>query len=338
MRGLVIGLGVVSVLWTGLWLGASALAKRGVNDWVASRQQVGQMAGHDGLSVQGWPGRLTLTLDAPYYADPWTGLSWVGPRAQVTLDALKPTALRAEMPGVQTLHTPAGTLTLSTDALEAEVALAGTDLALDSVGLRARLFDLAGPDGAGLRFDSFELDLHRGDAPARYMLDWRMTAIRPDPARTTLPGAEGAEMPGTIDRVGLRAALDLTAPLDRHAGVRAEPPALQALRFDDIALDWGRAEITGTGALAPDARGFAEGEIVLNVRNWPDLIAVAVALDWLDAELAPTWTRFLTLLQDETPEAAAEGVLVARLRFGGGRARLGPIPLGPAPLMVPAGF
>lgn len=337
MRRLAVWLVVLALMWSGLWLGAAQLAKRGVSDWAAAQQQSGLMAGFEDVAVQGWPARWQLTLAAPYFADPWAGLSWTGPRTQVTLDALRPTALQATMPGRQTLHSPAGTLTLDSEALQGAVALAGTDLALDSAGLRARMLDMAGPEGLGLRVGTLDLDLRRGDAPTGYALNWEATAIQPDPRQTTLPGADGP-MPAEIGRIALRTLLELSAPLDRHAGTAAAPPALQVIAVEDIALDWGRATITGSGRVQADAAGLAEGEIVLEVRNWPDLIAASVALGWLDAELVPTWTQMLTLLQDETPAAAAEGVLVARLRFGNGRMRLGPLPMGPAPVMVPQGF
>ena len=82
--------------------------------------------------------------------------------------------------------------------------------------------------------------------------------------------------------------------------------------------------------MTPDANGLAEGRIDLRLTGWRELVPVLVAAQLVTPEVAPTVARALEVM---AKNGTAE-VLEVPLVLADGWMRLGPIPLGPAPIMV----
>ena len=80
-----------------------------------------------------------------------------------------------------------------------------------------------------------------------------------------------------------------------------------------------------------DAEGFAEGRLDLRARNWEEMLDVAEASGALDPTLAGAVRAGLGLI---ARLAGDRNALDVPLDFGDGTARLGPIPLGPAPRLA----
>ena len=99
----------------------------------------------------------------------------------------------------------------------------------------------------------------------------------------------------------------------------------------DLALTWGKLDLRGRGTLAVDEDGFAEGRLDLRARNWEQMLDVAEASGALDPTLAGAARAGLGLI---ARLAGDRDALDVPLDFSGGMARLGPIPLGPAPRLA----
>lgn len=323
---------VLAVAWGGWWwLGATAM-ERGAQAWFAQRAAEGWDARHGGLSVQGFPNRLDLTVDAPRIADPRRDLGWQADFVQLLALSYKPWHVILVLPPRQEVTVAGLSAGVASERMQASVVLRPVpDLPLDRAALAGDGLVLAAPDGRLLlRIDS----LRAGSRAAPSRENGNDIAIEAT-ALTLGPALAGALPPGAlpdrIDRLRLEAELDLSAPLDRHMG-RTRPFA-QRVDLRDLRLDWGGLHVMGRGELRPDSAGFAEGRITLRVENWRIGLQTLVAAGLVRAELAPTWERALELM------AAGSGnpeVLDLALLFQGGRASLGPLPLGPAPRLRPA--
>jgi len=325
MRRVVTVVAVLALLWAGWWGAMSYLAASAVRDWFATQAMFGRMAGLDRLVVAGFPHRVALTLEGPYLADPFRGLSWAASGLQISARGYPPLRLAAELPQRQTVRLPGGAVVeLRADAARAELALGGLDLRLDRAWLSGNGLVLAGAGGGAV--DALRLDvLADPDTPARYRLLLRLDGLRGQ--------AAAGPLPSEAELLTLAGAVALSAPIDRHFGTRPEPPVLERIDVDALRLVWGRVELDAAGSLRPDADGRTEGQIAVRLRHWRDLLDAAVALEALDAEIALTWARALELIAAESPQAAAEDVLETTLSFRAGRMRIGPLPIGPAPLL-----
>ena len=137
-------------------------------------------------------------------------------------------------------------------------------------------------------------------------------------------------LPAEIGPIALDSTLVFDRPWDRPA-LEDGNPVLEEVAIRDLSLTWGKLDLRGRGTLGVDAEGFAEGRIDLRARNWEDMLAVAEASGALNPTLGGALRSGLGLIARLSGDRNA---LEVPLDFHGGVARLGPIPLGPAPRLA----
>ena len=240
---------------------------------------------------------------------PWHWIAVLPDRQDLVILG-EPVALEAGRLQASLVATPGLDLTLS------RIHAAGSDIRLRGAGWQIGLAELRGAlRQAAARLDAQELALELTDlAPDRGLM-------------ARLPAA--TELPDTISNIRIGLELGLNAPLDRHA--LAAPPQIADIVLREVRLTWGRLEIDATGRLHPDATGHAEGRIELRMRHWRLALEVAVAGGWLHPDIARTWAEVMGGLAP----GEADGWLLLPLDFRKGRVSLGPLPLGPAPVLRP---
>jgi len=319
---LLLGLAVLAFLgWSGWWWVASGTAQRGTDSTIASLQAQGWQAGHDGLTVAGYPNRIDLTATAPRLATPDGRWGWSAPFVQIFALSYKPWHLIAAFAPDQRLHTPAGDWALSADKMQASLVLVpGADLTLDRFQLSATAPRLGGP----LQASADSLALATRPTPDQALahdigLDLRGLVADPVMLAALPPGL----LPDHAALVRLDVVAAFDAPLDRHAATT--PPRLTGLTLREVRGEWGPIRAHLTGRLVPDAAGYAEGALSLRMEGALAALEVAIAAGWLAPEARATWAGVLTSL---APGGAA---LDLPLRLSRGRVSLGPLPLGPAP-------
>lgn len=334
--GIVVAL---SALWSGYWFAGSSAIEQGVDQWFADQAASGRLvAEKTALSVGGFPYRFDVRLAGVKITDPATGAGYDGPSLRVHAMTWKPWHVIAELPQSQVIRLAVDQITLTGDNLLASLRLSpSTDLPLAEARVAGQ--EVAAISAAGQRFGVAEMTLalrHEGPGPADYALGLNLAGLRPDPAflaalaAVTLPDLPAADLPAEAGPVRADILLQLSAPLDRHAGdVR---PHLLGLELRAVELDWGALSARATGRIAPDAQGYAAGEIVLEVTNWDRLPALLVAAGAVKPEIAPTMGNMMRALAAATPDPT---VLKLPLKLADGWMTFGPFPLGPAPVLVP---
>jgi len=337
MRKLLFLLILGTVIWSGYWFVGSSAVRQGAERWFADQSARGMTAERTDLSVAGFPNRFDLTVEGLKLADPQTGTGWQAPFAQVFAMTWKPWHIIAALPPTQV------------------VTLADQDIALASVGMRASLRTKPASDlplaavivesgaftatstkgwtmGAAQAVASINADEEiegAGDAPNAYVIALDIADLAPDPA-TMARLTVGSGLPATVSIIRTLATATLTAPLDRRAGEAR--PNLAALALTETLITWGDLSVTASGTIAPDADGFAAGRIEISVANWERLVPVLVASGVVKPELSQTVQNMLGALALDSGDPA---VLIVPLVLSDGRMSLGPLPLGPAPLLTP---
>ncbi|OYU19444.1 MAG: High-affinity K+ transporter ATPase chain B [Rhodobacteraceae bacterium PARR1] len=328
MRRLLIAVLVLVALWAGYWFGAARLIERGTEDWFKDQTEAGMLSGHDGLRVTGFPLRFALDITRPHLADTASGTGWSAPEARITAQAWMPWQVTLDLPEQQIVDLPGQEVTISSSAISATVAVTpGTTLPLDWTAISGDGLSLLSSQGWSLGIARLMAQTQRTAAdPLTHEVQAEATSITPDEGfRSRL--ATQSTLPELIDGLRLEATLSLTAPLDRHAP--ATQPRLTVFNLRDAALTWGDLVLSASGAVEADAQGFAAGQIDLRLTGWRELVPVLVAAQLVKPEVAPTITRALEVM---AKNGTAE-VLDMSLILSEGWMRLGPIPLGPAPLL-----
>lgn len=328
MRWLVrIALGL-ALLWVLAWFGAAIVLKRGADAAFGQMIAEGTLPRAPGREVSGFPVRLSLDLTGIEVSNPETGLGWRSPAASVAARMWRPWAIDLTLPTEQALILPQGEIPLTSSRLTADVAARpAMTLPLARAGLVAEGVALAGGDLG--QVDALSLDL-TGDtgAGATYSLTLQARGIGPGSAFVAaLPQETG--LPDKIASVALDAKVLLTDPLAANADT--PPPQLIGIELAAFVLDWAPLKIRATGSLATVSDGTAAGRIDIVVEGWRNLVPVLVAAQLVKPELAPTVTRALEVMAEQ---GGSMEVLNLPLVMEDGWMRLGPLPLGPAPVFA----
>ena len=316
----------LGVLWGGYWFVGSTVVERAVNQWFASETAQGLTATQEGISVAGFPNRFDLTITKPHLADPATGWGWQAPFAQVLSMTWKPWHVIAVLPPDQELDAPDQKVSLHSSRMIASVRVApSTDLGLEEVVVEGHDLlaksDLGWQVGTKSAVFALARDATRQNAQH---LGLDVTDLAPAPQLTQLL----PELGPNVSTIHLDATLLLTAPLDRH--LAETPLALNSVLLTDFEVKWGELNISAKGQVDRATDGFASGKIDLRIENWRTIPALVVALGLVEPGMADTLTNGIAVLANSGPDPK---VLNLPLIFADGRATLGPIPLGRAPML-----
>jgi hypothetical protein len=323
---------ILAVLgWSGWWWFVSAARDRALTGWLDERRAAGWVAEAEDVRVLGFPNRIDTIVTGLDLADPQAGWSWKADEFQILSLAYRPNHVIAVLPGTQVMATPYETVTATSETLRGSVIFRPTPrLELDHMTFEIGGMDIASDRGwtAGI-----------GEA----ILATRRAEDGPPNAHDLAFNAEDLELPGVVEAmrggellpaaigtVSLDATLGFDRPWDR-ASVEAGNPTLESVRIRDVSLIWGKLDLRGRGTLEVDADGFAEGRIDLRARNWEEMIDLAVSAGALDAGVAGAVRTGLGLIAQLAGDGDAINV---PLDFESGQARLGPVVIGPAPVLA----
>ena len=330
MRGLLVLVITLATLWGGNWVMGSMGVQRAADSWFAAQGEAGIEATYSALDVQGFPNRFDLTVTDLHLADPVSGFGWDAPFAQVFSMTWKPWHLIAALPNTQTITLPDQVIGLASSKLQGSLKLVpGAALALDGIVVDG--VDLVATSSLGWVVKVARAQLStRQDASVvnGHEVNVTLTGLIPDPALMAAMG-EASDLPPVIETAQIDVIAGFSAPIDRFVGETR--PQLVALTVKQAVLRWGDVELTLTGAVVADAGGFADGRIDIALTNWRRVLAPAVAMGLITAEVAPTVENMMALLAQQSGDPA---VLELPLVMASGRMSLGPLPLGPAPRMT----
>ncbi|TAG22358.1 MAG: DUF2125 domain-containing protein [Rhodobacterales bacterium] len=337
MRKLMFLLVLATLLWSGYWFVGSSALRQGAEKWFADQTASGMTAEKTALRVTGFPNRFDMTVEGLRLADPQSGIGWQAPFVQVFAMTWKPWHIIAALPPEQTVTLPDQAVSLTAEGLRASLrAKPATAVPLAAVIVESGPFSatstLGWTVGAAKAVTSISADEevpNAGDAPNAYILSLDIAGLAPDPAAIERIVAE-ADLPPTIAVLRVLATATTTAPLDRFAG--ETNPRLAALDLTDSLVTWGDLSVTAKGRIAPDDQGFAAGRIEIAVTNYQRLVPALVAAGVIKPELSQTVGNMLAALAQDSGDP---NLLQMPLLLEGGRVSLGPLPLGPAPLMLP---
>jgi hypothetical protein len=331
MRKLLTLLVLLTVLWSGYWFIGSSVIRTAAGDWIAAQAARDVTAETSSLSVAGFPNRFDLTAEEIRFADPASGIGWQAPFAQVFAMTWKPWHIIAALPPTQTVTLPGEAVTITSEGLRASIRARPTlDVPLAMAIMETGPLSATSSLGWTHAVDKVVLSLGAATgAPNAYDIAADITGLAPDQGLLQRLAPEGG-LPPAISELRLRAEATLTAPLDRHAGTTN--PRLAAATVSDMAITWGEVALTAEGGVAPDDQGFAKGRINLTVTNWRRVMPLLVASGSVSPQLSRTVE---TMLEGLARQSGDPEVLKVPLVFQEGWMSLGPLPLGPAPVLLP---
>ncbi|WP_375689482.1 DUF2125 domain-containing protein [Pseudooceanicola sp. LIPI14-2-Ac024] len=318
------------VAWTGYWFFAAGKLESAYANWFDARRADGWQAEYSDLSVGGFPYRFDTTFTDLDIADPETGWAWTAPMFQIVALAYRPNEVIAIFPGDSTLSTPEAQYTITNDDLRASMRVgASSRLPLREARLVGSNIAVTEEDTLGIDTLRVAVELLPG-ATSDYRIGFYADGITlPDPFLNRVAGE--VALPPEVTKINVDADVKFDAPWDLDALEDARPqPTHVRLRIAEA--EWGPLKISATGELSIDEAGLPTGEIAIKAENWEAMLEVAVAAGAMSEGTATAITRGLTLVANLS--GGRSDSLNATISFRNGRAFLGPVPLGPAPVLL----
>jgi hypothetical protein len=324
-------LGIAAALWSGVWyLGATATERVSLA-WLQQQADAGWAVSFDSVATAGFPLRFDTRFAALDLADPFTDLAWAADGFRLIQPAYQPQALRAIWPGEQVLSTPLQRLAIRSDLMQALLHLRPTD-AFSLVRAEADLAGLAITSNWGWSsaIDTAQLVIADQDSDtARY--DIRFDAQGFTPAGELLRLLDpGGQLPEAIERLNIETVLQFEQPWDIRA-LEVARPQITRIELAELRANWGTLALRASGDLDVDAAGIPTGNLAIRAENWQGMVDLGVNAGAIPAAMQSALESGLALIAGLS---GRPGDLDVTLRFSEGQAYLGPIPLGPAPVLA----
>ncbi|MHA7851525.1 DUF2125 domain-containing protein [Roseovarius sp.] len=332
LRGLIGLMMVAALAWSGYWFFISSSLQQGFEDWFGDRRAEGWVADYGALGVQGFPNRIDTVIDDLDLADPDTGLAWSAPRFQINALSYRPNHVIAVWPNSQRLATPLEKFDIESSDMRASLVLApDAQLQIDRTALTAETLVIRPLEGEGqtalraLRLAAEHVPIQNA---ATYRLGLAAEGLTPSlPWRKTVD--PDGSLPESFDAVSADMTVEFDKPWDRSAIEVARPQPRQ-ITLKLAEARWGRLELQAAGAVSVDAQGLPTGEITIKARNWREILQISVAAGAISPGLAGALEDGLSLLSQLSGNP---NTLDIPLGFRNGRMMLGPVPIGPAPVL-----
>jgi hypothetical protein len=309
------GLAVLaSVLWGGLWFVGARAVEMAIDQALADPRS--PLAAQE-RRVAGFPNRFDVTLTAPRLATP--GMLWSAPFVQAFVLSYRPHHLILVFPPEQQLALTGSDWRLATGDGRMSVVLAPSRrLELDRAALVMSGLDLSGP--AALRVEALRAAI-RTDDRGGYQAVIELEGAEPDPARLAALTVD-AELPRRFSVLRIEAEVHFDRPLDMDAlsGGRLPEPRVT---LTGARVAWAGVDMRLSGRLDPAAPGGPEGNVVLSVEGWPELLALA---DRTGA-LPPDLRAWIGSTAPALARAGQPDAVDIPLRVEAGQVRLGPVVL-----------
>jgi hypothetical protein len=320
-----------AIAWSAWWWIQATARDQALTVWLTDRREAGWVAEAEDMRVTGFPNRVDSIVTNLELADPRAGWAWHADEFQTLSLSYKPNHIIAVLPGEQIVSTRYETLHMNADNLRGSVIFRPTPrLELDHMTFEIGDMEITSDSGwtAGIGEAIFATRQTAG-TPFAHDVAFNAKDLAVPRRLAEAVQADGV-LPAAISAVTLDTTLRFDRPWDRTT-IEGENPVLEGVDIRDVSITWGKLDLRGRGDLSIDVEGFAEGRIDLRARNWRDMISLAETAGAIDPTLAGALRSGLDLIARLGGDRNA---LDVPLDFSNGVARIGPVPIGPAPRLA----
>ena len=328
MKRLLFVIIAAAALYGGYWFVGSSGATAGFERWFEDRRAEGWLAEYESINTKGFPSRFDTTISGLSLADPDTGVAYSAPFLQFFALSYKPEHIIAVWPNDQLFSSPFGKAAITSKDMRASLIVKkSASLALEKANYVAENVVALIDDGSKYSASKALLAVERMAAAQNsyhFGFDAKDVTL-PQPAGLRL---EAGILPETLSYARSDVTATFTAPWDLSALQSARP---QPTRIDVklIEAKWGELELRLAGGFDVDSAGRANGQITIKAQNWKDILAISAATGAIPAQLVRPIEQGLSLLSGLSGN---RNTLDLPLTLDRGQMKLGPIPLGPAPI------
>ena len=317
----------VLLLWTGYWFYAKGQIRNDIEAWIFEQKAAGYTIHSDRIRISGYPYRFRITVTAPQVVTPESDGA-----LDIRMNTLSAHALPydfthwiVEAEGPLVIQPTTGTAASAThiDAAHALISV-NTNRQGETRRIGAEFDQVAISRTNGGSNDIRAIDQIRinGRVEEEDLLRIRAGFIGLATTETALSPQMQAAFGDTAQEIRFQVGITQWSALAREGDAANWTRAGGALEIENAALEWGPAQLTGTGQIALDSQARPDGRLSLNVSD-PDALADALIAGGLVPEENAQALRLAAMMAPRGPDGVA---LPFRIRDGG--VYLGPVRLG----------
>jgi hypothetical protein len=308
----------LAVAYGGYWWVVAGNIRDGIAEWAEARRAEGFELTYEGLAIDGFPGRIAITLTRPSVARPESGGAagwrWRAPRLAAEMSPFALGRIAITLPDVQRLDYGGRQMEITVARGVAVYTPPGE--APESLAVEASAIAVASPGGR-FTLDSLTGLIRRGGEA--------LIELEIDGLGLTLAARVKTILGREIKLVAVTASHDGALPEDFSG------PALAAwstgggtVEFERLDLEWGAVEIAAEGTLTLDAELRPEAAFSAEIAGYGGLLdglAESGGMKPRDASFAKT---FLNLM---AKRVSGRRVIKVALTAQNGTLFVGPLPL-----------
>ncbi|MEN8891342.1 DUF2125 domain-containing protein [Planktotalea arctica] len=328
MKRLLFVIITAAALYAGYWFFGANGATAGFERWFEERRSEGWVAEYTSIETRGFPSRFDTTINDISLADPDTGVAYAAPFLQIFALSYKPQHLIAVWPNTQSIASPFGKAAITSSDMRASLIVTkSASLALEKANFVAEDISAAVDASAAYGATRMLVAVERVETTTstyHFGLEARDVAL-PQPKGVRL---EAGLLPETLEHARGDVTVRFDKPWDVSA-LQAARPQPTRVEVKLIEAKWGQLDLRLAGAFDVDSAGRASGEVTIKAQNWRDILALGVASGAVPQQLQRPMEQGLSLLSGLSGN---RNTLDLPLTLDRGQMKLGPIPIGPAPL------
>ncbi|MFS4439376.1 DUF2125 domain-containing protein [Paracoccaceae bacterium GXU_MW_L88] len=318
-------LGLAGAGYGGYWLWAARQIEGQAEALIAGRASTGWISEADAVETGGFPSSFETRLTAPRFGQTEGPIIWESDWITVAQESLDPQDFTVTFAPEQRLTLPEGSGRLTTQNAAGRLRVDSRQT-LDVLELATESGALTLPDMGEAALGPGRVLVTKTEGPNSYALTLSLADLLLPPELLGQAGRDGV-ITNLIDSFTANATAQFTGPWD-EAALAGVQPTLVSLTIEEAALNADGGSIAVAGTLVPDAEGYAEGALDLSATDIENALKRAQkngAFQGLQGSIALSFIRAMI---------GEDGSVSQTLRLEDGVIRLGPIPLGRAPLLI----
>ena len=321
---------VAAFAWGGYWFIGSNAQQNAIKSWLDTQGQSGWVSNYADISVQGFPNRFDTTVTDLELADPAYGWALTLPDVSVMQLSYQPNHIIAQFPQTGRMSTPFGAVDIASENIQASVVFdPNTRLALNRSTVTLTAIKMMGSKGWTTTIDDAVLATRQiAETPFAHEIAFDANSVTPASAIKDQLDPKGV-LPNKFDTLTVRSNLHFDAPWDLPA-IEGQKPVLTRIDLDGFDAIWGPLALQAKGAIDVDRFGYPTGKLAVRAKNWRKMLDVAVDSGAISREMKSTIETGLRLLAGLS---GGKKTLDIPLSFKNKTMFVGPIPIGPAPIL-----
>jgi len=283
------------LLWSAYWGTGAYTLRHGLESALQGHSHGAVVTRYEYAQLSGFPTEFKLNMSNLELHQAGV-FSWRFPEVNLQAQSHQPQNIRLDVAGEQQIETALGALELTADLLEVEVFLRPSlSLPLAQAQLRSGGAQLVhGEDGWGVALDRLLMELQARDSLEQDSVTLHPYDLNLEAGALDL-SQSGLDLPPGYQRIdSVRADLSLAFSRSWDLSVLDQgPPRLEAILIQDLVIQTGETGLQMTGQLAQAPTGFLTGNLVVDIENWREVLAVFRDAGYVDPDIADLIVEFL---------------------------------------------